>query len=719
MLHCPVDAKPTPTIGADNGGASSSTSTIPSSYSLTLAPDLVLMSGHESQAWSEPSGSGYSEASDSASDGEDHDMTDAEDEDGGAPLTAVHVDGDGTAPPLVANAMESASHTLSPGGQPFEDDAMFLEVEHEMPLSDTDTWNPTVGSPSTAPTPTLAVVPVPMPVPQVHPHIQIPAVAHPFAQLPAFAQQALLNGGPQHAQFQQLLTAVNDDLEDEFAEMHPMPQSNPNPMSLGPDNLDLVQFLRMWARMERLQQPRQAKPRIDRVSELTKKPTADRISYDQLNGDQNDLQGIDWEDLGVTRKQARERRRATYNNYVNKDGSDKWHPALPDRLAVPRENYFRFNSMNMRRDASLLHFQLRNILGCTSRTRAFFPSPGCIREIDPTTGRTKKAMKFEADSDVTVSTLATSNDVLVVGGFMGDYHFRNVNSEDRSFTQGKLTDNVSGITNHVQIHSSRLSSTPIAAFASNDFGFRTVDLNTNHVLSETMFKFALNCSAISADHRLRVMVGDYTNVLITDAESGETLQDLSGHRDFGFACAWAPDGWTVATGFQDKSVRIWDARKWRSSHTGQGCPVAVLRMDMSGARSLRFSPLGSGKRLLIAAEEADTIHAIDAQTFDTEQKLELFGEIGGTAFADEGRSLMALVCDPARGGLIQFDRCDAGAEDMFNVTGQNQSSQHWNWWRSNEYDWASNSEIVAQPDYLGTVNGRRRRAAIVDNPHMF
>lgn len=372
--------------------------------------------------------------------------------------------------------------------------------------------------------------------------------------------------------------------------------------------------------------------------------------------------------------------------------------------------------MDIRRDTRLLHFQLRNTLACSSRTRAFYPSYGSVRELDPTTGRTKKAMNFASEGDVQISTLDANEEVLVAGGFLGDYRFRHVDSEDRSYTEGRLTENVSGITNHVQVHPARRSNAPMAAFASNDFGFRTVDLTTNKIMSRRMYDYPLNCSAISTDRRLRVMVGDHTNVLITDAESGEILQNLSGHRDFGFACDWAPDGWTVATGFQDKSVRIWDARKWTSNNTGEGCPVEVLRMDMSGARSLRFSPLGSGRRVLVAAEEADVINIIDAQTFTKKQKVEVLGEIGGIAFADEGQRLTALVCDRSRGGVLQLERCDAGAEDAFEFTDRGGDRRYRPWWRSTGYDWLQDpAKVVERPESQDTLTQRRRKAATIGN----
>lgn len=260
-----------------------------------------------------------------------------------------------------------------------------------------------------------------------------------------------------------------------------------------------------------------------------------------------------------------------------------------------------------------------------------------------------------------ISTLDANCGVLVAGTFNGHYCLRALDDDDsdndaRDFAQGQITTDFSGITNHVLIHQPLRSSSPVAAIASNDLGFRILDIETQTMVSRNFYPFALNCSALSPDRRLRVLVGDHPGVLITNADTGAILQELTGHRDFGFAADWSPDGRTVATAFQDRAIKIWDARRW-SDACGRPTPLCSLRSEMAAVRCLRFSPLASGPPVLAAAEEADFINLIDARTFASKQTVDLFSEIGGLAFADDGRDLNVLCCDGWRGGLLQLRRC--------------------------------------------------------------
>lgn len=342
--------------------------------------------------------------------------------------------------------------------------------------------------------------------------------------------------------------------------------------------------------------------------------------------------------------------------------------------------------MDVRRDISLAHFQLRSVLACPTRTHAFYPSVQGINVLNTATKKTSLAMNlrsFPGMAAPAISTLDAGCGVLMGGTFNGDYFLQSLSAEDKkSYSEGQISTDISGITNHIKIYKPRRSGSPVAAIASNDQGFRLLDLGTEKFTAKFTYPFALNCSAMSPDGRLRVVVGDDLNVLITNAETGEILQQLGGHRDYGFACDWSDNGYTVATGFQDKTIKIWDARYWRNAN-GLSTPVCTITTEMAGVRNLRFSPSGSGRPILAAAEEADFINLIDAQTFSTKQIIDVFGEIGGVAFTNDGQDLNVLCCDAHRGGLLQFERCSFGIDEPFTggwqrtLTEDNGASNQW------------------------------------------
>ncbi|KAJ4272271.1 hypothetical protein NW762_000982 [Fusarium torreyae] len=450
----------------------------------------------------------------------------------------------------------------------------------------------------------------------------------------------------------------------------PGPLSNPNPTMLGSENLGLFDFLGNWAYQAHMATFLSA-PRVNAPCPRDLRRQANEqiheIRYDDLRGDECDMQGLDWESMDTTRRYARQIRSATYKNYVNKEGSDRWSPHMVDVDIPPSESFMRFKRYLVRQDVYLAHFQLRSVLACPSISQVYYPGTKGVNRINPVSGKTELALN---NSHVTglgalISTLDANHGAMFAGTFNGEYYLKSLDSEDKkNYSDGQITQNMGGITNHVQIHMPRRSSGPVAAISSNDEGFRVLDLSTEKFVMQSRYRFPLNCSRISPDGRLRVMVGDDFKVLITDADTGEIQQELSGHRDYGFACDWSDDGWTVATGFQDKGVKIWDARRWCDSR-GVSTPLCTIRSEIAGVRNLRFSPVGSGERVLVAAEEADYVNIINAQTFAKKQTVDIFGEIGGIAFTNAGQDLNVLVSDRHRGGLLQLERCSVGPEPYF------------------------------------------------------
>jgi WD40 repeat protein len=384
--------------------------------------------------------------------------------------------------------------------------------------------------------------------------------------------------------------------------------------------------------------------------------------------------------------------------------------------------------MDFRPKICLSHFQLRNLLACTSRNNICYADESKVYAINPLFDQ--KAIRMDLTDPVVqpanpvifpgiqISTIAADHNVLVAGGFCGEYGMIALDSPRKAdHTEGLITTDMNPITNHVQIHLNRHSGQPQASFASNDTCIRTLDCTTNKVVAHHKYDYPVNCSAISPDHRLRVIVGDNRNVIICDAEKGDVLQDLSGHQDYGFACAWADNGWHVATGNQDKLIQIWDARMW-TDHQGLGKPVETIACTITGARSLRYSPLGSGKRVLVAAEAADMVSIIDAEAYKTKQSFDFFGEISGVDFTPDGQALFIGITDSIRGGIMEFEKCGSrgfyGIKDPYDQYRARTEEPNGIGFdeRASGLDWKkTDAEVAHDSRSRRTATHRQRRAA--------
>jgi hypothetical protein len=158
---------------------------------------------------------------------------------------------------------------------------------------------------------------------------QLPAIMQQYpstALIPAAISQAMVDEAVAFL-LQQPLSSdeLSLDEEEEQLLLDPFPpphMSNPNPSILGSENYGLIDFLRSWAYgnvpLMTLRLPR---PGIHRV---LKQATSgvERVYFGDLRGNGCDIQGLDWDSMNTTRQAAREIRRQTYKNYVNRHGSD-------------------------------------------------------------------------------------------------------------------------------------------------------------------------------------------------------------------------------------------------------------------------------------------------------------------------------------------------------------------------------------------------------------
>ncbi|KFY13291.1 hypothetical protein V492_03367 [Pseudogymnoascus sp. VKM F-4246] len=511
-------------------------------------------------------------------------------------------------------------------------------------------------------------------------------------------------------------TGVSIDLTD--LDPSNAPPANGIQVDDGQNNMTLSDFLFGWG-MTISSESRKANrgPRLDRLRQLnTNMPTEVRRA--DLRGERCDIQGINWKKLEVERRDARRMRIASYKNYHNLI-PPPWLPHILSRSQIQDDgdNFFKFRQMNFKHKINVEHFQLRNVVACSSRNNVFFASTARVIQVNPNYGQRCVAMNLSepeiqpvhgpAFRGVKISTIAANNGILIAGGFHGEYGMMALSQPETKHVEGLVADHPNCITNHIQVNLNRQSGLPEAVIVSNDNGIRTLDCTTNKFTRYHEYEHAINCSAQSPDHRLRVLVGDTCDVMICNAETGEILQKLEGHCDYGFACDWADNGWHVATGNQDKLVKIWDARMWKTSD-GEAKPLATIASTMAGVRSLKYSPLGSGKRVLLASEPADIISVIDAETYESKQTLDLFGEIAGTDFSPDGQSIFVGVHDNLRGGLMEFEKCGFG-----------QSYQHESIFRkrNRQVDMSDNEEVDERmKDMAAGLDWKKTMADVVANP---
>ena len=81
----------------------------------------------------------------------------------------------------------------------------------------------------------------------------------------------------------------------------------------------------------------------------------------------------------------------------------------------------------------------------------------------------------------------------------------------------------------------------------------------------------------------RLAVASSIGILIHDAQTGEELRLLKGHRAEVYSVAFSPDGTTLASGSGDDTIRLWDGvtgehKQTLTGHTGEVQSVAFILM---------------------------------------------------------------------------------------------------------------------------------------------
>lgn len=176
--------------------------------------------------------------------------------------------------------------------------------------------------------------------------------------------------------------------------------------------------------------------------------------------------------------------------------------------------------------------------------------------------------------------------------------------------------------------------------------------------------------AFSPDGKLLLTAGDDGLAVLTDAQTGQAVRRLEGHRSAINAVAFSPDGRRVATGggvlfHSDEIIRLWDSSSGQlvQRFAGHRSPVSSLAFSPDGRQVLsagvyddfaRLWEVTSGQELRRFGPQTGGINAV---AFSADGKWLVTG--GHVTGRDEGRfsPFNVLVWDT--GGAEKKEQIDA------------------------------------------------------------
>ena len=447
---------------------------------------------------------------------------------------------------------------------------------------------------------------------------------------------------------------------------HPSPPSNPWDKL---NHLTVCDCFEGWAQWARY--PGSAFPPIsERALSLRSQTRESVIRASDVRTGSGDLQGINWSILGTNPEWAH-----LVRKYLHKSQYDTENPAFqpphPTPLSKTPLDQFHFKQMTTTHVVPRVHHQLRHLFTAPSSASYFYATgsricraspgvPDSITVFDIETqskdvSRGWRPLVHPAHSTGLFCSLGANSQVVVAGNWAGKYALQSLAAPlTAPWATGDVPDAVDSYINHIAVSRARRTGAPIACLSTKNSAINILDCGTNRFIAIHKLGYSPNATAPSPDARLRLVVGDSPKPVILDAETGHVAAELPPHADFGFTCAWSPDGQFLATGHQDRRVQIFDTRRWDRA-------VQVFQTEMGGLAALDFSPGNGADRVLLVAESSDCVHLLGGggKVEGRGQTVGFLGEVTGAEFVGGGDGNFVVACaDPNFGGVIEWGRMD-------------------------------------------------------------
>ncbi|XP_025801835.1 uncharacterized protein LOC112881389 isoform X2 [Panicum hallii] len=244
-----------------------------------------------------------------------------------------------------------------------------------------------------------------------------------------------------------------------------------------------------------------------------------------------DMQGIPWERLHYSRDDYRGRR---LNEYMNYESLFRSHELLDSECKqVDKKGTFYDFCFNTRLARStVVHFQLRDLVWATSKHDVYMAQNYSVMHWSSLLQKGEEVLNaidnvFPKQVQgarplfrMQTCSMAVRDNFMVAGGFRGELVCKYVDQPGVAFCTSVAEDD-DNITNTVDLYESPNGSTRVIA-GNNDCVVRVFDTERFRLLSHFAFPWSVNDTSVSPDGKLVAVLGDSSDCLIADLQSGKS-----------------------------------------------------------------------------------------------------------------------------------------------------------------------------------------------------